>query len=126
MDALEGKRIRSYTTFVGAGGPRFWLSIEPEQRADNYAQILVHTASKEETAAIVARLREELPLQIPEARVRTQQLETGPPIGIPVQLRIYGRTSRRFANWPRRSKHACVRSPERWTSTTTGAIRCSR
>jgi multidrug efflux pump subunit AcrB len=90
IDALEGKRIKSYTTFVGAGGPRFWLSIEPEQRSDNYAQILVHTASKEETASIVARLREELPLQIPESRVRTQMLETGPPIGIPVQLRLYG------------------------------------
>jgi multidrug efflux pump subunit AcrB len=90
MDALEGPHIGSYTTFVGAGGPRFWLSIEPEQRADNYAQILVHTTSKEQTASIVARLKEELPLQIPEARVRTQQLETGPPIGIPVQLRIYG------------------------------------
>ncbi len=90
IDALEGKRIGSYTTFVGAGGPRFWLSIEPEQRADNYAQILVHTTSKEETASIVARLREELPLQIPEARVRIQMLETGPPIGIPVQLRIFG------------------------------------
>lgn len=90
IDALEGRSIRSYTTFVGAGGPRFWLSIEPEQRSDNYAQILVHTASREETASVVARLREELPLQIPEARVRTQMLETGPPIGIPVQLRIYG------------------------------------
>lgn len=90
IDALEGKHIRSYTTFVGAGGPRFWLSIEPEQRSDNYAQILVHTVSKEETAEIVTRLREELPLQISEARVRTQMLETGPPIGIPVQLRIFG------------------------------------
>lgn len=90
IDALEGERIRSYTTFVGAGGPRFWLSIEPEQRADNYAQILVHTASKEETAEIVARLKEELPRQISESRVRTQMLETGPPIGIPVQLRIFG------------------------------------
>jgi multidrug efflux pump subunit AcrB len=90
FDALEGQGIGSYTTFVGAGGPRFWLSIEPEQRSDNYAQILVHTVSKEETASIVARLREELPRQISEARVRTQMLETGPPIGIPVQLRIYG------------------------------------
>jgi multidrug efflux pump subunit AcrB len=90
IDAIEGERIRSYTTFVGAGGPRFWLSIEPEQRADNYAQILVHTASKEETAAIVARLKEELPLHISESRVRTQMLETGPPIGIPVQLRLFG------------------------------------
>ncbi|HUO07017.1 MAG TPA: efflux RND transporter permease subunit [Phycisphaerae bacterium] len=90
IDAIEGKRIASYTTFVGAGGPRFWLSIEPEQRSDNYAQILVHTTSKEETASVVAHLREELPLQIPEARVRTQMLETGPPIGIPVQLRLFG------------------------------------
>ena len=90
MDALEGKRIRSYTTFVGAGGPRFWLSIEPEQRADNYAQILVHTADKHETAALVDRLKKDLPARIADARVRTQMLETGPPIGVPVQLRLYG------------------------------------
>jgi multidrug efflux pump len=90
MDALEGRNIRNYLTFVGAGGPRFWLSIEPEQRADNYAQILVQTSSKEETAAIVGRLKQELPFQIADARVRIQQLETGPPIGVPVQLRLYG------------------------------------
>ena len=39
----RARTIRAYTTFVGQGGPRFWLSIVPEQRADNYAQILVHT-----------------------------------------------------------------------------------
>jgi multidrug efflux pump subunit AcrB len=90
IEALEGKRVRSYTTFVGAGGPRFWLSIEPEQRADNYAQILVHTTDKHKTASVVDRLKKELPGRISDARVRTQMLETGPPIGIPVQLRIYG------------------------------------
>lgn len=90
IEALEGERVSSYTTFVGAGGPRFWLSIEPEQRADNYAQILVHTTSKEETTAIATRLKEQLPLRIARARVRCQLLETGPPIGVPVQLRIYG------------------------------------
>jgi len=90
IEAIEGKRVRSYTTFVGAGGPRFWLSIEPEQRADNYAQILVHTADKHETASVVERLKKELPTRIADARVRTQMLETGPPIGIPVQLRLYG------------------------------------
>ena len=90
IDALEGKHIRSYTTFVGAGGPRFWLSIEPEQRADNYAQILVHTASKEETASIVARLKEELPLQIPEARVRTQSSRPARPSASRCNCGIYG------------------------------------
>jgi len=90
IDALEGKNVHSYTTFVGAGGPRFWLSIEPEQRADNYAQILVHTADKHETAAVVDRLKKALPARIADARVRTQMLETGPPIGVPVQVRLYG------------------------------------
>lgn len=90
IEALEGDHVRSFTTFVGAGGPRFWLSIEPEQRADNYAQILVHTTSAKETAGVVARLKQQLPLKIAKARVRCQELETGPPIGVPVQLRLYG------------------------------------
>lgn len=90
IDAIEGRRVRSYTTFVGAGGPRFWLSIEPEQRADNYAQILVHTVDARETAEVVDRLKQTLPARISAARVRTQMLETGPPIGVPVQLRIHG------------------------------------
>jgi multidrug efflux pump subunit AcrB len=90
IEALEGRNVRGYTTFVGAGGPRFWLSIEPEQRADNYAQILVQTLDKHETVAIVDRLKKELPARIAEARVRTQLLENGPPIGIPVQIRFFG------------------------------------
>ncbi len=90
IDTIEGRNVQSYTTFVGAGGPRFWLSIEPEQRADNYAQILVHTVDKKETASVVERLKQELPARIADARVRTQMLETGPPIGVPVQLRIFG------------------------------------
>jgi multidrug efflux pump subunit AcrB len=90
IDRLEGERIRSYTTFVGAGGPRFWLSIVPEQEAESYAQILVHTKDKEETAEIVERLKSSLPPLVAAPRVTIEQLETGPPIGVPVQLRIFG------------------------------------
>ena len=127
IDALEGKRIRSYTTFVGAGGPRFWLSIEPEQRSDNYAQILVHTASKEETASIVARLREELPAADPRSRASGRRCSR--PVRPSASRCSCGSTatiSRRSASWPRRSRRACARSPARSTSTTTGAIRSSR
>jgi multidrug efflux pump len=90
IDKLEGKHIRSYTTFVGQGGPRFWLSIVPEQRADNYAQILVHTLDSHETQQIVTRLKRELPVTVPAARVTIEQLETGPPIGVPIQIRLFG------------------------------------
>ena len=90
IEELEGDKVRSYTTFVGQGGPRFWLSIVPEQRADNYAQILVHTHNSRDTAPLVARLKRELPPAVAAARVTIEQLETGPPIGVPVQIRLFG------------------------------------
>lgn len=90
MDRLEGDKIRSYTTFVGAGGPRFWLSVVPEQQADNYAQVLVHTKDERETARLVERLKRDLPAQVAAARVTVEQLETGPPVGVPVQVRLFG------------------------------------
>ena len=45
-------KVTAYTTFVGQGGPRFWLSVVPEQPAPNYAQILVHTKDAHRTAAL--------------------------------------------------------------------------
>ncbi len=105
IEALAGPDVRSYSTFVGQGGPRFWLSIVPEQRADNHAQILVRTVDRELTEAVVRRLKRELPLRIAAARVTIEQLETGPPVGIPVQIRIYGdeiETLRRLASDTRR------------------------
>ena len=100
IERLEGKNIRAYTTFVGQGGPRFWLSIVPEQRADNYAQILVHTTNPRITQGVVQRLKRQLPSAVAAARVTIEQLETGPPIGVPVQIRLFGdniETLRRIA-----------------------------
>jgi multidrug efflux pump subunit AcrB len=100
IEALEGDKIRAYTTFIGQGGPRFWLSIVPEQRADNYAQILVHTLHPRETSALVGRLKRHLAPAVAAARVTIEQLETGPPVGVPVQIRLFGddiETLRRIA-----------------------------
>lgn len=90
IDKQEGENILSYTTYVGQGGPRFWLSIVPEQRSDSYAQILVHTKDARATQKIVKRLKQSLPPAIAAARVTIEELETGPPIGVPVQIRLFG------------------------------------
>jgi multidrug efflux pump subunit AcrB len=90
IEKIEGSHIRDYTTFVGQGGPRFWLSIVPEQRADNYAQIMVHTLDPRATQGVVMRLKQELPQKVASARITIEQLETGPPIGVPIQIRIFG------------------------------------
>ncbi len=90
IERLVGPEVDAYTTFVGAGGPRFWLSIVPEQPAANYAQILVHTRESRRTEALALRLKRELPALLPAARLVVQQIETGPPIGVPVQVRLQG------------------------------------
>ncbi|HVX12214.1 MAG TPA: efflux RND transporter permease subunit [Pirellulales bacterium] len=90
VDRLLGDEAEAYTTFVGAGGARFWLSIVPEQPAASYAQIMVHTRDRRLTSMLADKLKRDLPPRFAAARVHVNQLEAGPPIGIPVQIRVLG------------------------------------
>ncbi|HET6882040.1 MAG TPA: efflux RND transporter permease subunit, partial [Pirellulales bacterium] len=90
VDQILGDEAQAYTTFVGSGGARFWLSIVPEQPAACYAQIMVHTRGRRDTTALAERVKRELPPRVATARVRVNELEAGPPIGIPVQVRLLG------------------------------------
>ncbi len=82
--------LRSLTTFVGGGGPRFWFSVQPEQQQLNYAQIIVEVTDKHYTNELVGPLQTALSSKIPGARIDVRQLETGKPVGIPVSVRISG------------------------------------
>ncbi|HUO59850.1 MAG TPA: efflux RND transporter permease subunit [Candidatus Acidoferrales bacterium] len=82
--------LKSMTTFVGGGGPRFWFSVDPEQQQLNYAQILVEVSDKHFTNELVGPLQTALSREVPGARIDVRQLETGKPVGIPVSIRISG------------------------------------
>ena len=82
--------LKTLTTFVGSGGPRFWFSVEPEQRQANYAQILVEVTDKHLTNELVGPLQTALSREVPGARIDVRQLETGKPVGIPISIRISG------------------------------------
>jgi len=92
--------LKSLTTFVGGGGPRFWSSVTPEQRQQNYAQVVMEVEDKHHTPHLVAELQKVLTAEVPGARIDVRQLEIGPPVGIPVAVRISGEdipTLRRLA-----------------------------
>lgn len=82
--------LKSLTTFVGGGGPRFWDSFSPESPQVNYAEVLIETLNKHDTSELVARLQEEISKRVAGARVDVRQLVTGPPIAAPVSIRILG------------------------------------
>jgi multidrug efflux pump subunit AcrB len=86
--------LKSLTTFVGGGGPRFWLSAAPEPAQLNYAQVLIEVNDKEDTSGLVKSLQRALDAQIAGARVDVRQLETGAAVGIPVAIRVSGEDMR--------------------------------
>ena len=45
----EKKLLKSVTSFIGGGGPRFWFSVTPEAPQTNYAQVIIEVSDKEAT-----------------------------------------------------------------------------
>jgi multidrug efflux pump subunit AcrB len=82
--------LKSLTTFVGGGGPRFWFSVNPELQQLNYAQVIIQVSDKHDTNHLVDRLQSALAAGIPGARIDVRQLESGASVGIPVSLRLSG------------------------------------
>jgi multidrug efflux pump subunit AcrB len=80
----------SLTTFLGGGGPRFWFSVSPEPKQTNYAQVIIQSRDKHATPGLVAHLQRIASREIAGARVNVRELETGPPVGIPVSFRLSG------------------------------------
>ncbi len=92
--------LKSLTTFVGGGGPRFWFSAAPEQSQPNYAQVIIEVVDKHDTNHLVDEIQAELSATVPGVRLDVRRLETGPPVGIPVSIRVSGEdipTLRRLA-----------------------------
>jgi len=82
--------LASITTFIGAGGPRFWFSVRPEPLAPNYAQLLLQFRQSEDTNHLVGPLQTALASRVAGARIDVRTVETGPPTIIPVSMRILG------------------------------------
>ena len=99
-DGQPREMLRSITTFVGGGGPRFWFTLLPEMQQVNYAQIVVQVRNKHDTQALVRPLQHALGERLPGVMADVRELETAMPVGIPVAVRISGEdipTLRRLA-----------------------------
>lgn len=76
--------------FSGGTAPRFYYNVTPREPAPNLAQVLVNTRTAREVPALVSRLRERFDREIAGARVLVKELEQGPPVEYPIQVRIAG------------------------------------
>jgi multidrug efflux pump subunit AcrB len=88
---LKGRaEIDHYIDFVGAGAPRFYLPLDQQLAAPNFAQFVVTAKSVKAREKLAGELAEVLRREYPMVRTRISRLENGPPIGFPVQFRVTG------------------------------------
>ncbi|MEM9257004.1 MAG: efflux RND transporter permease subunit [Pseudomonadota bacterium] len=84
--------LRSITTTVGGGAPRFWFTVNPEQHQTNYAQLIVRLTDKDLTPGLVPRLQRRLSQSVSGAAIDVKQLQTTP-VQYPVAIRLSSRST---------------------------------
>src|SRR6201990_1048679 len=83
--------IATYTSYVGQGSPRFWLGLNPQLPNESYAEIVIVAKNVEARERIKAKIESAVADgALPEARVRVDRFNFGPPVGFPVQFRVIG------------------------------------
>jgi len=92
LEALLKQRegILHYVAYVGTGSPRFYLPLDQQFPAANFAQFVILTEGGKSREAVREWLLHEITPQFPELQLRLTRLENGPPVGYPIQFRISG------------------------------------
>lgn len=84
----------TYTTYVGEGSPRFFLALNPVLPNPNFALTVIMTRDADARERLKAKLERAIADgAVPQARVRIDRLNFGPPVGFPVQFRVTGSDS---------------------------------
>ncbi len=84
------EEVVSAAVFTGGTAPRFYYNVEPKEPANYLAQILINTRRNDDVAGLLVKLREELDHSVPGVRCVVKQLEQGPPVKEPIQIRLSG------------------------------------
>jgi len=92
LESVLAKRpeIDHFIDFVGAGAPRFYLTLDQQLSAPNFAQFVVTAKSVKDREQLMKVLAEVLRVDYSSIRTRISRLENGPPIGFPIQFRVSG------------------------------------
>lgn len=86
----EDKRVTEAVSFVGTASPRFYMTYAPQMPDKNYAQMLINTVSNQATQELVDKLLIELADFLPDGQVLIKQLQQGPPVDAPIEVRVVG------------------------------------
>jgi len=82
--------VKSVTTWVGSGVPRFYLPLDQIFPQTNVSQLIVLPQDLKTRESLRINLPTILAQEFPEIRGRVKLLPNGPPVSYPVQFRVVG------------------------------------
>lgn len=89
-DKDKNPEVTDVLSYVGSGGPRFFLALSPNDPQPNKAFMVVNTESAKQIDAVMARTDRYFLTDLPEASGRAETLFLGPAALGTVELRVVG------------------------------------
>lgn len=86
----ESKKIKSWLTFIGDGGPRFDLTLNPPKRNPANSFLVGNTIEGEDVEEVIQGIEDYAREKHPDLNVKLSRFENGPPVGYPIQIRLSG------------------------------------
>src|SRR5690606_5273800 len=85
LEAMLAKRedLTNYTAYIGTGSPRFYLPLDQQLPAANFAQFVLMPESLQAREAVRDWMIDEVVPLFPDLQLRVTRLENGPPVGYP-------------------------------------------
>jgi multidrug efflux pump subunit AcrB len=104
--------IDHYIDFVGAGAPRFYLPLDQQLAAPNFAQFVITAHNVKDREKLIPVLDGILHKDFPSTRTRITRLENGPPVGFPIQFRVTGPEIGTVRHWAERVAQVMRQNPD--------------
>ena len=87
----EGEpRIRNWLTFIGEGGPRFQLSLNPPNPNPANTFLIANTMSGKDVPDVIAGIENYVRENHPDLAAQVKPLDNGPPVDYPIIVRVSG------------------------------------
>jgi multidrug efflux pump len=101
VQALEARLrddpdVVAVTSYVGNGSPRFYLPLDVQTPNLNLGELMVMTRGGAARERVLAKIQDLFDHDFPLVRGRVNRLENGPPVGYPVQFRVFGQDNRQL------------------------------
>lgn len=83
-------KIKNWLTFIGDGGPRFDLGLNPPNPNPANSFLIANTTEGKDVDVIMRGIEDYSREHHPDMAVKLSRLENGPPVGYPIQIRLSG------------------------------------